>query len=287
MSLINSLEHRLGRHALPGLVNFIAGFQVVVWVLLRFQPELIDWLTLNRAHLLHGQAWRLVTFIFIPGSSNPIWMIFTVMLLLLVGRTLDQAWGAFRVNLYVLGGIVFAAAGVLLQQWAVEEALPSSAMERVISREALAQLAAAADVGGMCSLWFSASLFFAFACVAPDVELLLFLILPLKAKYIAMLLGAAMLLSFIDLPPARLPMLFCLLNFFIAFGPSSWRHLIHRTKVKARRARFDAAQHPDDAFFHKCAACGKTDLDDPRLEFRVAADGKDYCVLCRPKKPAG
>src|SRR4051812_576394 len=105
MSLINTLENKFGRHAIPGLVSIIAGFQAAVWIMVTFQPEFYQWLTLNKSLLLHGEVWRLVTFIFLPGQTSAIWMFFSVMMLLFIGRTLEQAWGPFRVNLYVLGGI--------------------------------------------------------------------------------------------------------------------------------------------------------------------------------------
>ncbi len=260
MSLINNLENKFGRHAIPGLVNIIAGFQVAVWILSKFQPDFLEWLTLNKAMILGGQVWRLVTFVFLPGQSNPVWMLVAVMLLLTVGRVLEETWGAFRVNLYILGGIVFAAVGVLLQQ--------------------------TPDVGAMHSIWFGMSIFFAFACVVPNYEILLFFILPLKVKYIAMLGGAMLLLDFIGSPALRLPMIFSFLNFFIACGPGLWHDFTQRTKVAARRSRFDSAQSPNDSFFHKCATCSKTEIDDTTLEFRVTADGEEYCSVCKPKKQA-
>ncbi len=260
MSLINTLENKFGRHAIPGLVNIIAGFQVAVWILSKFQPDFLAWLTLNKVMILRGEVWRLVTFVFLPGQDHPIWMLVAVMLLLTVGRVLEETWGAFRVNLYVLGGIFFAAVGVLLQQqWTL-------------------------DVGAMCSLWFGMSIFFAFACVVPNYEILLFMILPLKVKYIAMLGGAKLLLDFIDSEALRVPMIFSLLNFFIACGPTFWRDFTQRTKVAARRSRFESAQSSSGSFFHKCAICSKTEIDDATLEFRVTADGEEYCSVCRPKK---
>ena len=81
-------------------------------------------------------------------------------------------------------------------------------------------------------------------------------------------------------------MLFCLLNFFIAAGPSLYRWLTNRSKVAARRSRFDSAKLPDGAFLHKCQACGKTELDDPTLDFRVNTEGVDFCNVCREKKIA-
>lgn len=260
MSLINKLENKFGHHAIPGMVYIIAGLQVAVWILTKIQPDFLEWLTLNKAMILGGQVWRLVTFVFLPGQSNPVWMLVAVMLLLTVGQVLEEAWGAFRVNLYILGGIAFSATGVFLQQqWGP-------------------------DVGAMCSLWFGMSIFFAFACVVPNYEILLFFILPLKVKYIAMLGGAMLLLDIIDSPALRLPMLFSFLNFFIACGPAFWRDFTQRAKATARRSRFESAQSSSDSFFHKCATCSKTDADDATLEFRVTADGEEYCSICKPKK---
>lgn len=285
MSLINTLENKVGHHAIPGLVNIIAGCQVAVWILLKFQPDFGQWLALNKALLLHGEVWRLVTFVFLPGHTNPIWMLVAVMLLLTVGQTLERAWGAFRVNLYVLGGIVFAAMGVLLQQqWTIDDLLRNAGAEGSLGNDVLEQLRRTPDVGAMCSLWFGMSIFFAFACVVPNYEILLFMILPLKVKYIAMLGGAKLLLDFIDSGPVRVPMFFSLLNFFIACGPIWWRNFTQHAKVAGRRARFESAQLPSGSFFHKCASCGKTEVDNPSLEFRVAADGEEYCSVCKPKK---
>ncbi len=285
MSLINSLENKFGRHAIPGLVNMIAGLQLAVGILCWFRPDFQQWLALNKALILHGEVWRLVTFVFLPGNTNPIWMLVAVMLLLTIGQTLEQAWGPFRVNLFVLGGIVFAAMGVLLQQqWTIGDLLRTSGMEHNIDGEVLEAFHRSPDVGAMCSLWFGMSIFFAFACVVPDFEILLFMILPLKVKYIAWLGGAKLLLDFFDSGALRVPMLFSFLNFFIACGPALWRHFTQRTKVAARRSRFDSAQQPAGSFFHKCAVCGKTELDDATLEFRVTSDGEEYCTVCRPKK---
>lgn len=284
MSLINTLENKLGRYAIPGLINIIAGFQVMAWIMIKLQPSFVLWLVLNKTLLLHGEVWRLVTFVFVPGNDNPLWMVVSVMFLIMIGRTLDQAWGPFRVNLYVLAGIVFAAIGVLLQQTAWTEILKQPGIERIMDKESLRALAQMGDAGVGCSLWFDASLLFAFAFAAPDYEILLFFILPLKSKYIGMLAGAKLLLDFIDASAVRVPMLFCLLNFFIAAGPSLYRWLTNRSKVAVRRSRFDSAKLPEGSFLHKCQGCGKTELDDPKLDFRVNAEGVDFCNVCREKR---
>ncbi|MGL5019796.1 MAG: rhomboid family intramembrane serine protease, partial [Luteolibacter sp.] len=45
-----------------------------------------------------------------------------------------------------------------------------------------------------------------------------------------------------------------------------------------RKKVFHSAKRAAAEAFHTCAVCGKTDLSDPRLEFRIGTDGEDYCV---------
>jgi hypothetical protein len=261
MSLINSLENRFGRHAIPGLVAILAWFQVAVWVLIKIRPEFAGALTLDRAQVLDGQMWRVLTWVFIPGADNPLFLFFAVMLMLMFSEALDRAWGPFRVNLYVWGGVLAMILGAMIFQRPHEVAFWSG-------------------------LTLYTSIFLAFAVVAPNFEILVFFILPVKMKWLAAITGALLLLSFLGTPQMRLPIVFSLLNFFITFGPGFFRWLRQRGTVVERRARFDSAKAPEGAWLHKCHACGKTDLDDPKLDFRVGADGEDYCSVCRPRKPS-
>ena len=256
MPFINSLEARFGHHAIPGLVTFLAWFQVAVWILIQIRPGFADTLDLERALVLQGELWRLVTWVFIPSTNSPIWLLFAVMLMMMFSEALDQAWGAFKVNLYVFGGMLFMIGGAMLFN------------------------------SPPYGLTLYTSIFFAFAAIAPNFELMVFFILPVKVKWLAAITGALLLLNFIDTPPLRLSILFSLLNFFIAFGPGFLRWLRQRGTVVERRARFESSKPPEGAWLHKCHACGKTDLDDAKLDFRVGADGADYCDKCRVKKPA-
>ena len=286
MSLINSLENKFGRFAIPGLVGIIAWLQAGVWILAKANPEMLGHLILNKAFLMQGQIWRAATFVAVPVHANPLWMVFAVMLMLSMSATLDHAWGAFRVNLFILAGMIFTTAGVLLQSSPLGNLVRSLGLERQLDTTMLEQLAAISDFGFQCSYWFDSGIMFAFACVVPNAEIALYGILPFKVKYVALLLAAKLMLDAIQHPPLIVPMIFALMNFFIAFGPSFVRLLTHRGTVMQRRSRFESAKQPDGAFFHQCASCKKTELDDAKLEFRVTADGEEYCNVCRPKKAA-
>lgn len=257
MSLINTLENKLGRYAIPGLVNILAGFQVIVWVMIKLQPEFGEFIVLDRSAVLHGQLWRLVTWVFVPTANSPIWLFFAVMLMTMMGQGLEQAWGAFRLNLYIFGGIAFVASGAIIFNCAA------------------------------LGIPLYTTILFAFAVFFPDEEFLIFFILPLKVKWIAALSGAVLLLAVLGQPDARLPILFSMLNFLIAFGPGFLKGASQRAVAAERKSRFNSATRPPDSFLHKCHACGKTELDDPKLDFRVNAEGEDICGVCREKKTLG
>jgi len=248
------MENRFGRFAIPGLVAILAGFQAAVWIMLRIQPDFISALELHRELVLQGQVWRLVTWIFIPTTSNPFWLLMAIYIMMTISAVLDRSWGAFRTNLYIFGGIISMVIGTLV--------FNSPPM----------------------GLTLYTSIFFAFACILPDYEFLLFFILPVKVKYLAMISGALLLLSFISEPLARGSIFFSVLNFLIAFGPGFIKGMKHRAVVTERRSRFESAQKQDTPHFHKCHQCGKTDMDDPHLDFRVTDDGEEYCTVCRPRK---
>jgi hypothetical protein len=258
MPLIDRLERKLGHHAIPGLVGILAGLQAAVWVLLQIKPEFLEALLLDRTALLHGQIWRLVTWAFIP-TGGTVRMFFTIWIMFIMSDGLDRAWGAFRVNLYVFASILFVGLGSILFESGTSMAT------------------------GQYLYW---TLFLAFAIFYPDVEFLLFFILPFKVKYLALISAGLLVLDFIESPDNRLTILFSLMSFAIAFGPAFLQSLRQRGRASSRRARFDSARQPESLHLHRCHSCGKTEQDDASLDFRVGADGEDYCNKCRALKAA-
>ncbi|CAN5864841.1 hypothetical protein BH11VER1_BH11VER1_26740 [soil metagenome] len=254
MSLLNTLEIKFGRFAVPHLVKIIACFQVVAWLMIKLQPEFELFLILDRTSVLKGEVWRLITWVFMPGQISPLFLLFAVMIMFMISDALEDAWGVFRVNLYVFGGIVAVMVGALIFDFT--------------------------PMG----VTIYTTLFFAFAVLFPDVEFLIFFILPVKVKYLGMISAAGLLFAFIESPGARLPIAFSLLNFLITFAPGFFKGMSQKAVVTERRMRFNSGKTPEGTFFHKCHECGKTDVDDSKLEFRVTADGEEYCVVCRPTK---
>src|ERR1700681_3949122 len=104
--LLARLERRLGRYAIPNLIMYVVGGMAVVWVLLLSRPEGVGRLMLDMGAVRRGQVWRLVTFLFIPQASSPIWVLVTVYFTWWVGSSLEQHWGAFKFNVYYFIGAI-------------------------------------------------------------------------------------------------------------------------------------------------------------------------------------
>ena len=255
MSLIVTLEQKFGRFAIPNLVRFIATLQFLNWFLIKWNPGFFSKLAFVPELILQGELWRLVSYIVLPGGQDIIWLL-TIPFLWMINDGLEQAWGSFRLNLYVFFGMFCIALG------------------GVVSPEP--------STGWV--LW--ATLLFAFAVYFPDQEILLFFILPIKIKWLAFIGAAGVGFAFMGNDwSMRIHIFFSLLNFLITFTPGFIRQWKHRGEVMSRRQRFESESKRDEAYFHKCNVCGKTEIDDPTLDFRITAGGDEICDKCRAGKP--
>lgn len=262
MSLIPGLESKFGRFAIPGLVQVIAMFQLLVLIMVMFMsPEgaaaYLFFLDLNPTRVMHGEIWRLITHVFIPGNFSLIWALIGTLFMMWIGRALDAAWGAFRVNLYIFGWMFVVTLGALIFSW------PAPGM------------------------FLYQSLLFAFATLFPNEEIYLYMILPIKMKWVAFLAAGMMAFMVMRDPSMLLPVLVGHLNYLIAFGPGFVSERAKQARVLSRRTRFESAQLPQGTFFHQCSVCKKTELDDSHLEFRVLDSGDEICSVCRAKPMRG
>lgn len=261
MQLIDRLEARFGRLAIPGLIQTIAIFQLGVLVLMLMMSKeaaesYLGFLALDPDRVMRGEVWRLVTHVFIPRSFSIIWAIFGTLIMMWIGRGLEQAWSAFRINLYIAGWMAAVTAGSLLFRWPAD------------------------------ALFLYQSLFFAFASFYPNEEIYVYFILPVKVKWLALISAALTGFAVLGNPGMLLPVLVGHLNFLVAFVPGLVKQAGHAAKVADRRARYTAAAGPAAASFHQCSVCKKTEIDDPHLEFRVLASGDEICNVCRASRPA-
>ena len=155
MSWLDKLERRYGRFYISNLVLWAVGGQLVVWLLVMLVDfRVYPMLTLSRWELFHGQVWRLVSFIFLPPlSANPLLVALSLYFDYIIGVSLERQWGGFCFNVFFLAGMLGSIAAALL-------------------------------VGSADNSALGLSLFFAFAMLFPEAQVLLFYVLPVKVKWL-------------------------------------------------------------------------------------------------------
>ena len=272
MNWMNKLERKFGRYAIPNLMYYIIILYAFGFLLGLFAPNFYyQYLSLDAAAILQGQVWRILTFIIQPPNTSIWFVIFTLYLYYMIGRELEYVWGTFRFNLYFFMGVLLHVVAAMLTYFVTGVSLP------------------------MDTYYLNMSLFFAYAAVYPNQQFYLFMVLPIKVKYLAWLDAAyfayaiiqAFLPSYGGLPiygiiykASALAAVVSILNFLIfffsmrkmkRFAPKEMRRK-HRYHKEVREGRAAQAAGPNGAK-HRCAVCGRTELDDENLEFR-------YCSKC-------
>ncbi len=227
-------------------------------------------LCFDRASILQGQIWRLVTYPLCYNAGSLLWTAIALVCYASLGDGAEHIWGTFRFNLYYLTGVVLMDVYCLL-------------------------FGGAASAG-----YLNLSLFLTYATLYPDAQFLIFFIIPIKAWVLGLADLVLMLLGVFGAFPGNLFPLVAIGNYFLFVGrdiqnllPLSWR-------VNAKRAAKKAV-HPTDKtipfhaagsyqashatvkapYTHKCTICGRTDVSDPELEFRYCSRCKGYYCYCQ------
>jgi membrane associated rhomboid family serine protease len=253
MTWLDKLERRFGFLGVPGLPRILVGFAALVFGLAWLLPGYITILTLDPDKIRHGEVWRLVTYIFIPQTLSPLWFLFALWFLWWVGEGVERAWGAFRLTLYFIAGMI----GTTIAAFFFGSNFSNSML--------------------------MSSLFFAFARFYPEELIYVLFILPVRIKWLAWISAAVLVAGFfMGTNSYRAALIAAFANYLIFFGPEHLYEARHRRDVSTRRRRFEVQSKPEAESLHKCAVCGATELTDPNLEFRVARDGEEYCMKHLP-----
>lgn len=255
MHWLSKLEKKLGWLAFPNLTVTLIFGQVVTFIFANTNPDLLDMMKFVPANLLHGEAiWTLFTFPFIPPSLHPIWLFFALYIFYLFGTGLESYWGDFKYTCYLL--IAYLAT------------------------VALSFLTPMFPVG---NAYMLSSVFFAFAYLNPNFELMIMFILPVKIKWLALITAFFYTVALVRGPMAtRLQIVAAVLNFGIFFGPQIVWYL---RRGVARQERTIARAQTNAQARHRCASCGRTDKTDPELEFRYREEGEELVCYCLEHLP--
>lgn len=252
MKFFYKMERRYGKYAIHNLMNYIVIMYAAGMLLQMVNPVFYyQFLSLNAAALLRGQIWRIVTFMIWPPYTSLLSNLLMIYLYYSLGNTLERTWGAFRFNVYffmgVLGHVLAAIVGYLVfgQIWM----LTTSNLNM--------------------------SLFFAFAMTFPELQFMLYFIVPIKAKWLAVFYSITSLYSLIFGNAAeRCTIILSFANFILFFIMTRDYRRINPKEIKRKRDFHTQVKiMPRGSTHHKCAVCGRTELDEENLEFR-------YCSKC-------
>lgn len=276
MNFLDKMERKFGRYAIPNLsmwliVGYLIGY---VCYYVPFLRPVLTFCMLDPAAVMHGQVWRLITWVIMPPSYSNI-LFYAIMLLLYyqLGSALERNWGSFRFNVYIIGGVIFTAVGVMIL-YAVLWAIGSPEvlyMGRFVSTN-----------------YINMAIFLAFAMCYPDLQLMLYFIIPIKMKWMAIFYAALIAIDFFSSTwTGRIVILMSLANFLIFFFSSRNFKRMTPHEVKRRRDFKRGVRQPQmrradgQLYKHKCAICGRTELDDPTLEFRFCSKCEGYYEYCQ------
>jgi hypothetical protein len=259
MNWMTSLEKRFGSWAIPHLAVYLIAIQAVgVLLLLGNYVSLNDLILHGSSVMDQGQHWRLFSFMMIPsvdlgGRWFLLWIFISFMVFYLIGSALEQQWGAFRFNLFVLFGYLFTVIMAFVNPGAV------------ISND-----------------YLLGCVFLAFATLFPNFEFHLFFFIPVKVKWLGWLTFAYYVFILVTptgghpvLVGSKLGVAAAFANYALFFGKDVLRNFsaARRRKAYATNATVLAEQPK-----HQCAECGATDKSDPNLHFRYCSScGKCFC----------
>ena len=261
---------------------FICVGTLIVYFFSAIDPSnvLYRFLCFDRTAILHGQVWRLFTYVFIP-TSDGIWLFLWLIAYYSIGRMVEAVWGTLKFNLFYLCCVVIMdIAGLIMGRTAT-------------------------------TYYLNLSLFLALATMYPDNKVLLMYIIPIKMKYLAWVYLA---FTVFDVIQGDFFSVFALLNYFLFFGKSCLNVLPGGDRVGARQFRFKrksgssgnpnpnwaskyrsasghrpgSSKHGEykkvvdaPAYRHKCTVCGRTDVSNPELEFRYCSKCSGFYCYCQ------
>lgn len=244
MRFIDKLDRLVAKFAIKDLMKYIMMGSFLVFALdLASDGMMTRLLYFSRPLIMQGQVWRIITFIFIPGSGS-LFVIISLFFYFYIGRILEMAWGTTRFNTYYFMGLFFTILGGFF-------------------------------TGYTSTMYLNMTLFLAYATTFPESMVNIYFVLPVKVKYLGYLYGAMVLFQFITASwVVRVIIFISLLNFLLFFGPGFMKDRQRKTKTHQMRRNIESAKIATKIMtIHKCTTCGITERDDPNMEFR-------YCTRC-------
>lgn len=254
------------RFGVPNLMLYIVVISLAVWLLSTMDSSqtLLSFLVFSPERILKGEVWRLVTFVFIPQSMS-IWELLFFYFYYWIGNVLEKEWGTPRFNIFLISGILLTAIYGFIIYFATGASVPVS------------------------TYYIYLSMFFSFATLFPDVQVLFMFIIPIKIKWFAYLDALYFVIAILTTRfPFNLLPVVAILNYIVFFGADlisslrSNKARFNKTTVNFNREKQKIKYEQKNASYtRKCAVCGRTDTEFPSLEFRYCSRCAGYHCFCQ------
>lgn len=271
---MSEFEKKFGRYAVSNLSLKLVVLYVIGYVLYYVQPTIFSLLTLDVFAILHGQIWRIVSWLLVPpaGGSNFFFVAIMLYFYYNIGTSLERVWGDYKYNVYIFLGIILTILSAFLWIGFMRISGVSGEDLEYVSRLGASYFS---------TYYINMSIFLAFALTFPEAQVYLFFILPIKVKYLGWIDVGFLVLSMITGNSAdRFVIGAALLNVLLLFMRSrNWMSYSPgevRRRQKFRKSVEEGrkmSQAGDKGTLHRCAICGRTEKDGDGLEFR-------YCTKC-------
>lgn len=274
---MSKFEKKFGKYAVSNLTAILIMCYVAGYVIQFINKDLLLLLTLDPYKILHGQIWRLVTWIIAPPSSLDIFTILMLFFYYSIGNALERTWGVYRYNVYILSGILFtilasfAALGITYGMYG-----------ELLAAEGAAEYFFLLGSTMFSTYYINMSIMLAFAATFPNAEVLLMYVVPVKMKWMGFIYAGYLLVDFVQGAGhpvfnvfKRCAVVASVVTLLVFWLTSKNSLHMSPTQVK-RRAKFHNEVRrtvTPKMSGHKCAICGQTDEDNENLEFR-------YCSKC-------
>lgn len=254
MNVMNKLERKFGKYAIPNLMYYVVVLYAIGLIISQLAPQIyIEYLMLDAGKILKGQIWRVVTFMMWPMSGGVFINVLLMYCYYNLGRTLEYIWGTFRFNLYFFMGVIGHVLAAIVIYLIFGHVYP------------------------LTTEYLNFSLFMAYALTFPEQHFLLFMVVPIKAKWLAAFNAAYFVYGFLfgsitSKIAIAMSMFNVIVYFFITRGSRyNPKEILRRQQFKSQMNQ--TAQEAKKTGRHRCAVCGRTELDVPDMMFR-------YCSKC-------
>lgn len=307
---MSDLERKFGKYAIRDLSLKLVILYAIGYAIQMLNSGVLYHLTLDPYAIIHGQVWRLVSWLLIPPNTGNIF--FTLIMLFFyysIGTSLERVWGTWQYNVFILTGIGLTIASAFVFMGVSFLTGGTGGMLTQMGAEVYFSYLSAA----FSTYYINVGIFFAYALTFPDAVVLMFFIIPMKVKWLGVLDVAYLVYEFVVSPgPSRYAIAATFINIAILYfrfkAPVRMRPS-YRMQSRGRsngagglfgsrgtsgsglfgnRGTAGAGSRPSpgtrntggDRIIHRCAICGRTQQDSPDLEFRFCSkcEGNyEYC----------